>query len=112
MNESSALAQTGFEHQLYASEDILQQFFAPHLEVLAGDQIDPAAPPRWLLIRREATIRDSAGGTDRWWLDHLGASLRVRRSSQDWAERKSQTASDFPARDLLRETHADMGDLA
>jgi len=59
------------EHQLYASEDILQQLVAQHPEVLAGDQIDPAAPPRWLLIRREATIPDSAGGTDRWWLDHL-----------------------------------------
>lgn len=59
------------EHQLYASEDILQQLVAQHPEVLAGDQIDPAAPPRWLLIRREAKIPDSAGGTDRWWLDHL-----------------------------------------
>jgi len=59
------------EHQLYASEDILQDLVAKHPEVLAGDQIDPAAPPRWLLIRREATIPDSAAGEDRWWLDHL-----------------------------------------
>jgi hypothetical protein len=59
------------EHQLYANEDILQDLVAKHPEVLAGDQIDPAAPPRWLLIRREATIPDSADGDDRWWLDHL-----------------------------------------
>ncbi len=59
------------EHQLYASEDILQQLVAQHPEVLAGDQIDPSAPPRWLLIRREATIPDAANGEDRWWLDHL-----------------------------------------
>lgn len=59
------------EHQLYASEDILQGLVAKHPEVLAGDQIDPAAPPRWLLIRREATIPDSENGEDRWWLDHL-----------------------------------------
>jgi hypothetical protein len=59
------------EHQLYASEDILQERVAKHPEVLAGDQIDPDAPPRWLLIRREATIPDSANGEDRWWLDHL-----------------------------------------
>ena len=59
------------EHQLYASEDILQQLIATHPDLLAGDQIDPAAPPRWLLIRREATIPDSAEGADRWWLDHL-----------------------------------------
>src|SRR3954451_17783862 len=59
------------EHQLYASEDILQELVAKHPEVLAGDQIDPEAPPRWLLLRREAAIPDSKGGDDRWWLDHL-----------------------------------------
>jgi hypothetical protein len=59
------------EHQLYASEDILQELVAKHPELLAGDQIDPEAPPRWLLLRREAAIPDSAGGEDRWWLDHL-----------------------------------------
>lgn len=59
------------EHRLYASEDILQELVARYPEVLAGDQIDPEAPPRWLLLRREAAIPDSAGGEDRWWLDHL-----------------------------------------
>lgn len=59
------------EHQFYATEDVLQQLVAKHPEVLAGDQIDPEAPPRWLLLRREATIPDSEGGADRWWLDHL-----------------------------------------
>jgi hypothetical protein len=59
------------EHQLYSSEDVLQALVARHPELLAGDQIDPAAPPRWLLVRREATIPDSADGADRWWLDHL-----------------------------------------
>lgn len=59
------------DHQLYASEDILQELVAKHPDVLAGDQIDPAAPPRWLLLRREAAIPDSEGGNDRWWLDHL-----------------------------------------
>lgn len=59
------------EHQLYANEDILQELVAKHPDVLAGDQIDPEAPPRWLLLRREAAIPDSTGGEDRWWLDHL-----------------------------------------
>jgi hypothetical protein len=59
------------EHQFYSSEDILQQLVAKHPEILAGEQIDPTAPPRWLLIRREATIPDSANGEGRWWLDHL-----------------------------------------
>jgi|SRR5882724_2232212 len=59
------------EHELYASEDILQELVAKHPDVLAGDQIDPDAPPRWLLIRREPSIPDSLEGEDRWWLDHL-----------------------------------------
>jgi hypothetical protein len=59
------------DYQLYASEDILQELVAKHPEVLAGDQIDPDAPPRWLLLGREAAIPDSKGGEDRWWLDHL-----------------------------------------
>src|SRR5437870_3409742 len=59
------------EHQLYATEDVLQDLVARHPDILAGDQIDPAAPPRWLLIRREATIPDSTDGADRWSVDHL-----------------------------------------
>lgn len=59
------------EHQLYASEVVLQELVAKHPELLAGDQIDPQAPPKWLLLRREAAIPDSADGADRWWLDHL-----------------------------------------
>jgi hypothetical protein len=59
------------EHEFYATEDILQELIARYPDVLAGDQIDPDSPPRWLLIRREATIPDSVHGEDRWWLDHL-----------------------------------------
>jgi hypothetical protein len=44
---------------------------AKHPDLLAGDQIDADAPPRWLLIRREAAIPDSADGGDRWSVDHL-----------------------------------------
>ena len=59
------------EHQLYSSEDILQELVAKYPDVLPGDQIDPDAPPRWLLIRREAAIPDSSDGGDRWSIDHL-----------------------------------------
>jgi hypothetical protein len=52
------------EHQRYANEDILQELIAKHSDLLAGDQIDADAPPRWLLIRREAAIPDSADGGD------------------------------------------------
>jgi hypothetical protein len=59
------------EHQRYSNEDILQELIAKHPDLLAGDQIDADAPPRWLLIRREAAIPDSADGGDRWSVDHL-----------------------------------------
>lgn len=59
------------EHALYESEDLLQQLIATHPELLAGDQIDPDAPPRWLLLKREAEIPDGVGAADRWSLDHL-----------------------------------------
>jgi hypothetical protein len=59
------------EHQRYANEDILQELIAKHPDLLAGDQIDADAPPRWLLIRREAAIPDSVDGGDRWSVDHL-----------------------------------------
>jgi hypothetical protein len=72
------------EHQLYASEDILQELVAKHPDILAGDQIDPEARPRWLLIRREAAILDRSDGEDRWWLDHLwpdqfGDNIGIRK---------------------------------
>lgn len=83
------------EHQLYKSEDILQQLVAKHPEVLAGDQIDPEAPIKWLLLRREAAIPDTAGGQDRWRLDHLlldqfgvPTLVEVKRSSDTRIRRK------------------------
>lgn len=55
----------------YESEDVFQQLIERYPEVLAGGQIDPASPRRWLLLRREAGIPDMEGGGDRWSLDHL-----------------------------------------
>ena len=40
----------------YDSEDLLQQLLAKYPNLLAGDQMDRAAPRRWLLISREATL--------------------------------------------------------
>lgn len=55
----------------YATEAVLQDFISRHPDVLSGDQIDPDAPPRWLLITREAGVPDSVGAADRWSADHL-----------------------------------------
>ena len=55
----------------YKSEAALQELIADHPEVLAGEQMTPDVPRRWLLIRREMGIADSAESGDRWAVDHL-----------------------------------------
>ncbi|MFN6461492.1 MAG: hypothetical protein RMZ41_006540 [Nostoc sp. DedVER02] len=55
----------------YESEDKLQKLLADYPSLLAGEQIDSAAPRRWLLISREIAIPDSEDSAGRWALDHL-----------------------------------------
>lgn len=59
------------KHQLYASEELLQNLISAHPELLAGEQIDPENPPRWLLLKQEAPIPDASDSSGRWWIDHL-----------------------------------------
>jgi hypothetical protein len=55
----------------YDAEDVLQRLLADYPDLLAGDQMRPSEPRRWLLITREAGIPDTEGGQPRWSLDHL-----------------------------------------
>jgi hypothetical protein len=55
----------------YLTEGHLQQLLADYPSVLAGDQMNPAAPRRWVLVRKEAGLAGEEGGSDRWSLDHL-----------------------------------------
>lgn len=55
----------------YDSEDLLQALFAQHPDLLAGSQMDPSSPRRWLLVRREAPVPAEEGGGGRWSVDHL-----------------------------------------
>ncbi|MBI4344100.1 MAG: hypothetical protein HY555_00770 [Euryarchaeota archaeon] len=57
--------------QTYDSEDLLQELLAKYPSLLAGDQIDGAAPRRWLLISREAPLPSEEDGVGRWSVDHL-----------------------------------------
>jgi hypothetical protein len=57
--------------QGYDSEDILQTLLAKYPNPLAGDQINNAAPRRWLLISREASLPSEDGGAGRWEVDYL-----------------------------------------
>jgi hypothetical protein len=55
----------------YDSEDLLQALLAKYPSLLAGDQMDSAAPRRWLLISREVPLPCEEGGAGRWSVDHL-----------------------------------------
>jgi len=61
-----ALEETG-----YVTEDVLQGLLANYPDLLAGDQIDPENPRRWLLVAREMRIPGDSDEGGRWSLDHL-----------------------------------------
>ena len=49
----------------------LQDLLESNLDLLPGKQIDPDAPRKWLLIKREMPVTDPASGSDRWSIDFL-----------------------------------------
>jgi hypothetical protein len=57
--------------QPYDSEELLQRLLSQHPSLLAGSQIDPDSPRKWLLITRECGIPAEQNGGDRWAVDHL-----------------------------------------
>lgn len=59
------------KEQPYDTEAMLQELLAKYPNLLAGDQMDGAAPRRWLLISREMGVPSEEDGGDRWSLDHL-----------------------------------------
>ena len=63
LNDDAELV--GMEEKQYHSELLLQALLAGHPDLLAGDQIEPESPRRWLLVKREMGIpseEDGGGG--------------------------------------------------
>ena len=56
---------------LFAKEVDLQDFLTKHPALLAGDQMNPADPRRFVLITAEAGIAIAEGAGDYFSLDHL-----------------------------------------
>lgn len=93
MNGGIFLIQSGgdlveMKEQPYDTEAVLQELLARYPNLLAGDQMDGAAPRRWLLISREMDVPSEEEGGDRWSLDHLFLDqdaiptlIEVKRSS-------------------------------
>jgi hypothetical protein len=74
--------------QGYLLEAHLQELLAKYPSLLAGEGLNPEAPRRWLLVRREAGLADAEDGGMRWSVDHLffdqdavPTLVEVRRSS-------------------------------
>ena len=57
---------TPLEESPYPGEAALQRLIAGCPEVLAGEQMTPGEPRRWLPVRREMSIADGAEAGDRW----------------------------------------------
>jgi hypothetical protein len=81
--------------QPYASEDLLQTLLEHYPDLLAGEQIDEAAPRRWLLVSREVGVPGEEDSTGRWSLDHLFLDqdaiptlVEVKRSSDTRVRRE------------------------
>lgn len=55
----------------FETEEQLQALLAKVPGLMGGDQMNPNAPRRWLLISREAGVPDRMEGADRWSVDHL-----------------------------------------
>ena len=62
---------TPMQEEPYGQEIVIQELLASYPDLLAGDQMTPDDPRRWLLITREMPVPDDAGGAARWSLDHL-----------------------------------------
>lgn len=57
---------------LCQNEEIeLQNLLERSPELLAGEQIDPDHPRKWLLIKREMSVPDPVTGSSRWSIDFL-----------------------------------------
>ena len=59
------------EEERFSSEEELQILLAARPELLDGEQLNPGAPRRWMVIAREQGIAQAAGGVDWWAVDHL-----------------------------------------
>jgi hypothetical protein len=57
--------------QAYESEALLQQLLERYPSLLAGNQMNPGAPRRWVLVAREAGVPSRLGGGTQWSVDHV-----------------------------------------
>lgn len=57
--DGQALHPLGETH--YEAESVLQKLLADYPDLLAGEQVNPSDPRRWLLVSREVAISGEEG---------------------------------------------------
>jgi len=62
---------TEMRQEKYESESYLQELIEQHPVILAGDQINPENPRKWIHISREMGVPSEQDGSAQWQLDHL-----------------------------------------
>jgi len=79
----------------YENEGRLHELVDRYPDLIAGEQINPDDPPRWVVVKREAGVPDSETGNDRWSLDNLlldqhgrPTLVEVKRSSDSRIRRE------------------------
>ena len=69
INEHNEAVQ--LREERYDNEDFFQRLIERYPNILAGEQINPESPRKWILISREMGVPGHEGGGDQWFLDHL-----------------------------------------
>ncbi|MFS0782051.1 hypothetical protein [Bacillus sp. 1P06AnD] len=59
------------KEESYDTEDIFQELIERYPTILAGDQINPIDPRKWILVSRERGVPSEMNGSNQWYLDHL-----------------------------------------
>ena len=59
------------KEQKYENETVFQELIEKYPNILAGDQITPEEPRRWLFVSREMGVPSQQNGGTQWFLDHL-----------------------------------------
>jgi hypothetical protein len=81
-----------FNEKKFDNEKVFQELLAQHPDLLAGELVDPAVPRRWLLVRREPSLRDEEGSlyADHLYLDQDGIPtlVEVKRAADTRTRRE------------------------
>jgi len=111
---------TALTQEPYSNEDFFQGLIEKHPDILAGDQINPDNPRKWLLISREMGVPNEEGGGSQFSLDHLFIDqdaiptfVEVKRSTDTRLRREvvaqmldyAANAVQYWPIDLIRETY-------